>query len=319
MLMTNSMRVARIAFLALTVVFVHVPTFAQIDLSGGWSARSHEDAQERGAGPDLVDYLGLPLSEEGRARALSYSPSALSMLERQCLYYAPPYLVSGPFGLKMWSETDPINGRVVAWKIGAVIDRGSLTIWMDGRPRPSEGELHSFGGFTTGVWEGHTLTTYTTHFKEGYLRRNGVPSSDQAFMTMHFTRHGDILTTTAIIEDPIYLTEPLVISRSLQLDPNSNMSPIPRPCVPEAEVPTLQGDGAVPHYLLGKNPFVDEFAKKHNLPVQAALGGADTMYPEYRKKLKDTYVPPEKCSRNCGGPGGGPGGAGAGAVVVPDR
>jgi hypothetical protein len=27
------------------------------------------------------------------------------------------------------------------------------------------------------------------------------------------------------------------------------------------------------------------------------------MYPEYRKRIKDKYVIPEKCPRACGGPG----------------
>jgi hypothetical protein len=26
------------------------------------------------------------------------------------------------------------------------------------------------------------------------------------------------------------------------------------------------------------------------------------MYPEFRKKLKDVYMRPEKCLQNCGGP-----------------
>jgi hypothetical protein len=30
--------------------------------------------------------------------------------------------------------------------------------------------------------------------------------------------------------------------------------------------------------------------------------GAETMYPDYRKKLKDKYVKPEKCDRYCCGP-----------------
>ncbi|HJT89879.1 MAG TPA: hypothetical protein VJ732_18540, partial [Bryobacteraceae bacterium] len=44
--------------------------------------------------------------------------------------------------------------------------------------------------------------------------------------------------------------------------------------------------GEVPNYLPGKNPFVHEFADKYHIPVEAALGGAKTMYPEYQKRLK---------------------------------
>jgi hypothetical protein len=30
----------------------------------------------------------------------------------------------------------------------------------------------------------------------------------------------------------------------------------------------------------------EDFAKKHNLPLDAVKGGAETIYPDYRKKLK---------------------------------
>ena len=49
----------------------------------------------------------------------------------------------------------------------------------------------------------------------------------------------------------------------------------------------------------------EDFAKKHSLPVEAAKGGAETMYPEYRDKIKDKFVRPEKCTINCGRPAGG--------------
>jgi len=41
----------------------------------------------------------------------------------------------------------------------------------------------------------------------------------------------------------------------------------------------------VPHYLPGKNPFLSEFGKKYNLPMETTLGGAATMYPELARKL----------------------------------
>ena len=56
------------------------------------------------------------------------------------------------------------------------------------------------------------------------------------------------------------------------------------PCESVEEV--VRAEGAVPHYLPGTNPFLTEFAKKYTLPQEAARGGAETMYPEYRTKLK---------------------------------
>jgi hypothetical protein len=280
---------------------VSLPAFGEVDLAGNWSSRLHQDWQERNPGPEAVDYLGIPINEQARSRALSYIASIDSLPERQCMNYTPQYVVIGPQSIKMWSESDPSTGKIIAWKISAAPDRSILTIWMDGRPHPSKNAPHPSEGFTTGVWEGDKLTTYTTHIKSGYIRRNGVPSSDQATVTEHFTRHGDILTISALIDDPVYLTEPYVISRSWQLDPKTVMPPTPPPCVPAAEVARLDGAGEVPHILPGANTFTDEVTKMYHIPVEAVMGGAATMYPEYRKKLQSVYVAPVKCVRWCCG------------------
>jgi hypothetical protein len=42
----------------------------------------------------------------------------------------------------------------------------------------------------------------------------------------------------------------------------------------------------VPSFMPGENPFEHEFADRWHIPVDAALGGAETMYPDYMKKLK---------------------------------
>ncbi len=289
------------ALAAILTVPAAPPLLAEVDLAGNWISRLHQDWQERNPGPEAVDYLGLPINAEARAKALSYIASIDSLPERQCMNYTPQYVVIGPQGIKMWSESDPSNGKIVAWKISAAPDRSIITIWMDGRPHPSKYAPHPPEGFTTGVWEGDTLTTYTTHIKAGYIRRNGVPSSDQATVTEHITRHGDILSITALIDDPVYLTEPYVLSRSWQLDPKTQMAPTPAPCVPAAEVPRLNGVGAVPHILPGANTFVGEVTKMYHIPQIAVMGGAQTMYPEYRKTLQMNYVPPTKCVRWCCG------------------
>jgi hypothetical protein len=49
--------------------------------------------------------------------------------------------------------------------------------------------------------------------------------------------------------------------------------------------------GWVPHRLPGTASEEEVFAKKHNLPVEAVRGGAETMYPEYRAKLKQAKQP----------------------------
>ncbi len=279
------------------LVAAAVPVRAQVELSGSWAARNHEDAMERGPGPYAVDYTGLPLNDDGRDRALAYSGAQLGMIERQCGLYPPYYVALGPFGIKIWNESDPVSGNTVAWKIGAWEDRAATTIWMDGRPHPSPNAPHQRGGFTTGTWEGDTLVAYTTHMRAGVIRRNGVPSSDQASMTTYLFRNGDLMTMLVVVEDPVYLSEPFMVSKNFQLDAGP-VRPIGPPCVPGFEGQS----GEVPHYLPGANPFVDELTKLYGIPRGATLGGAPTMYPEFRKTIKDAYVRPEKCVRNCGGP-----------------
>jgi len=294
------MRLIKGSAVLLVVLFLAVPAFAQLDLNGTWGARSNQDDMERGPGPDPVDYLGLPLNGEGRARALSFNYSMLSLQEYQCIYWSPFYIVSGPFGLRISSELDPVTANVIDWKIGGWVDRDVTTIWMDGRPHPSASAPHTFGGFTTGVWEGDTLTTYTTHMKASMIRRNGAPVSDRATMTMHISRHGDLLTIRALLEDPVYLSEAYVRSRTWQLDARGNLgNGVSSPCEPISELPRADTAVVIPHYLPGKNPFVNELTEKHNIPVDAVLGGAETMYPEFRKKLTG-YVPPAICTRYCG-------------------
>jgi hypothetical protein len=288
------------ALVVVLAALINVPAFAQFDLGGHWARRSNQDEMESGPGPEPVDYLGLPLNDEGRARGLSFQYSALSLPEHQCGYLSPFYIVTGPFGLVIDRVLDPITARVIAWKIGGWVDRDVTTIWMDGRPHPSPTAPHAFGGFTTGEWDGDTLTTYTTHIKAGMIRRNGAPLSDQATMTMHFTRHGDLLTARAMLEDPVYLSEPDVRSRVWMLDPGANFgNGLSAPCEPIDELPRAEAGDVFPHYLPGKNPFVNELTGYYNLPQEAVLGGAQTMYPEFRKRLAG-YQPPVMCKRYCG-------------------
>lgn len=294
-----------VAMMVLLALSNAQPVAAQTDLSGSWSVRMHEDWIDRRPGPDAVDFLGLPINEEGRERALSYSSSQLSEAERQCQPYSPPYTELGPFGMDVWSEDEPVTGRLVAWRMSATIDRALRTVWMDGRAHPSKNALHTFGGFSTGVWEGDVLVVTTTHMKAGVTRRNGVPASDETTLTERFVRHGDLLTVLAIIDDPIYLSEPLVLSRAWQLDPALLQPRHPAPCMPVVEVARLGESNpdavVVPHYLPGKNPYLREVSEMYNLPLDAVMGGARTLYPEYRRTLKDAYAIPKTCARYCCG------------------
>src|SRR2546425_856923 len=160
--------------LAAVLLSAGLPAVAEIDLSGSWASANHEDAMERGAGPNPDDWAGLPFNEAGRAKALSFSQSIISMPERICWFQTQWHIAAGPFSLRMWAVPDPITGRVQAWVVGAWETRAPMTIWMDGRPRPGKNAPHDQTGFTTGMWNGNELIATTTHLKTGYIRRNGA-------------------------------------------------------------------------------------------------------------------------------------------------
>jgi hypothetical protein len=46
--------------------------------------------------------------------------------------------------------------------------------------------------------------------------------------------------------------------------------------------------------LPGTNSVVQEFSQEYGVPFEASRGGAETMYPEYRKKLKQMVIPHAK-------------------------
>jgi hypothetical protein len=47
---------------------------------------------------------------------------------------------------------------------------------------------------------------------------------------------------------------------------------------------------------------MDELTNLYHIPREAAMGGAETMYPAFRDKIKDKFTIPPKCTRNCGAP-----------------
>jgi len=288
--------VARRAIGAVALVVLTAGTAraqSQFDFLGSWAPLGTEDVQNDSV---PVDYLGLAMTDEARVRALSYDESQKSMVERQCAGWGAAYMVLGPFGLRVTSQTDPVTNRIVSITIGAWEDWNEMVIWMDGRPRPSENALHTQAGFTIGRWEGGALAARTTHVKAGFIRKTGVPLTDQATIDWRFFRHGDVVTVLMVATDPVYLVEPEIISKGFRL----SRTPLDyrAGCVTGYE--GREPGASVPHYAPDQNPFADEFVKLFHLPREAVLGFPETLYPEYRKKIKDTYVPPPPCTESCG-------------------
>jgi hypothetical protein len=261
---------------------IALPAAAQFDLSGEWTARTHEDTPHRIPGPELGDFTGLPLNAAARQKAVSWDASILSQPEQQAKPHPAQYSMRGPGPTIRWTKiVDPLSGRLVAFTLVGTFGRADRVIWMDGRPHPSPYAEHTFAGFSTGEWEGNALKVTTTHMKAGFIQRNGAPSSYKAVMTEYFVRHDDHLLLFSIVDDPVYLEEPMVRTHNFVRAPQQHVGlASPFETVDEVDMPL----GWVPHYPLGTRHT--EFTDRFGLPEEAAAGGKETLYPEYAKTVQ---------------------------------
>jgi hypothetical protein len=288
---------------------------AEQDLTGAWTLQNQQTFRESHQGNYPTDFLGIPINEEARAVGLTWDGNIMEELHRQCEPWPQHYLLayggpvtnrpatgSLPTGVRMTSQLDPATGRVAAWRISASIDRMALVIWMDGRPHPGPTAQHTLGGFATGTWRGNTLVATVTHLKDGFLTRNGVPSSNQETLTLFLTRHGNTLTMTGIVRDPVYLTDAYPLAQTFMLDTNIPADIPPGSCDPGETLPQL-GDGMHSVRVLpGRNTDIRYMEQRYHIPVEASLGGAQTMFPEYQQVLRGKYVVPAGyCTQYCCG------------------
>lgn len=258
----------------------------QVDLAGMWSASlgNHEELPLRGdPGVEVGEYVGIPLNEAARQHAESWTPTMHSLLEWQGRPHPVTYAMRAPRpDFRMGPIVDPKTEQLIAYTITGLFGRADRTIWLDGRQHPSKYAEHQWQGFSTGEWIGGALKVTTTHIKYSFVHRNGIPLSPYAVMTEYYWRRGDLLILAIIVEDPIYLTEPLVRTSTFKRDPTLTI-PAPTAFEVAEELPSLE-KGQVPAYPLGtKHP---EYAERHRLPFDASQGGAHTMYPEYAKRLE---------------------------------
>ncbi|MEQ1885478.1 MAG: hypothetical protein ABL967_10490 [Bryobacteraceae bacterium] len=219
---------------------------APVDLSGYWVSVITEDWRFRMITPAKGDYAGVPLNEEGRKFADAWSPARDEAAAEPCKAFGAPAILRMPTRLHIyWADestlrvdTDageqsrvfPFVGQAAAgtpqWQ-GNSIAQWELAVseLPMGQGGPALREEKPRGG---------SLKVVTTHMRAGYLRKNGVPYSENATLTEYFSRtwepNGDSwLLVTSIVEDPRYLTQPFLTSAQFKKQEGST-GWNPRPC-----------------------------------------------------------------------------------------
>ena len=261
------------------------PLVNGMDFSGSWQPGRYQDFGLGTAMGSLVDYGGISLNDAARLYALSWPASRQTVKQQQCMGYVPPYFWYAPGNYRIWEDRDPYTQRLVAIKFYGQIAQGERTVYMDGRPHPPAYAPHTFTGFSTGKYEGNILTVTTTHIKRGWIRANGVAQSDEASVVEHYIRHEDMITVFAVTTDPVYLSQPFS-KTSIMLRQPKDPDGWLYACDDSEQILGRKND-YVPSHFFGQNPLLQEYANKNKVPVLGALGGAETMYPDFLAKVND--------------------------------
>ena len=199
---------------------------APVDLTGQWVSYITEDWRFRMITPPRGDYRGVPLTAEGRRRADAWDPEADERAGAQCRAYGAGAIMRVPGRLRIaWNDDTTLRAEIDAGMQTRLFRFGNTAA-----PGPASWQGHSVARWDTA---GRSLTVVTRNLRAGYLRRNGVPYSEQAVVTEHFdvAPHPDggrILVVTTVVDDPGNLARPFVVSSNFKQESDaSKWSPSP--------------------------------------------------------------------------------------------
>src|SRR5438034_4628275 len=112
---TSVYKTVPLLILLMMTLLKTTPAFAQVDFSGEWAPRLYEDNPERGPGPELADYLGIPINDAARLRGDTWEASQQTLTEWQCRPHGGFYIWRGPSQLRITKEVDPVSRQVTAY------------------------------------------------------------------------------------------------------------------------------------------------------------------------------------------------------------
>lgn len=203
---------------------------APIDIAGQWVAFVTEDWRFRMMTPPKGDYTRVPLNPEGRKMADTWDPAADTAAGNQCRTYGAGGIMRVPGRIRVsWQDDNTLRIET---------DAGTQTrVLRFGGPAAASSRERTWQGDSRAQWEpsNRSLRVVTTNVRAGYLRRNGVPYSENAAITEHFdvAPHPDgsqLLVVTTIVEDPRYLQRPFIVSSHFRQDKDVTKWN-PQPCV----------------------------------------------------------------------------------------
>jgi len=218
---------------------------APIDLTGYWVSIVTQDWRWRMVTPRKGDYQGIPLTAEAVKIADAWDPARDEAAGEQCKSYGAPAIMNVPGRIHItWQDENTLKvetdagmqtrllrfGKVVTPPDAPRTWQGiSQAQWLLPRPnvplqlRPADRAADTPPIRPTGG----SLQVVTRHLRPGYLRKNGVPYSQDAVMTEYWDVYKrpngeEWLTITTQIEDPRYLRTPRLTAPVFRKEPDGS-------------------------------------------------------------------------------------------------
>ena len=224
---------------------------APVDFTGYWVSVVTEDWRWRMVTPPKGDFVSVPLNLEGRNATLVWDMAKDIADGNQCRAFGVGGIMRMPGRLHItWQDPNTLKIET---------DAGTQTrlLSFGGAQRPSNEK--TWQGWSVAEWDygeliaqsritqpspgvRGSLKAVTTGMRAGYLRKNGVPYSENAVITEYFDRDSNSpdgaqwFHVMTIVDDPKNLTQPFVTNSIFKKEPGASKWH-PTPC--EIAAPTV--------------------------------------------------------------------------------
>jgi hypothetical protein len=202
---------------------------APFDPTGYWVSLITNNWRFRMVPPAKGDYAGIPISMAGKQLADAWEPARDEATGNQCKHYGAASIMYQPTRLH------------ITWRDGATLrvdtDAGTQTRIFQFGKAPATAGKRTWQGNSVAVWEARRannpepsaryLKVTTTNMLPGYLRKNGVPYSQNAIVTEYVDRvpgpdGAQWLVVKTTVEDATYLNQPYLTSAHFMLEPDGS-------------------------------------------------------------------------------------------------
>lgn len=209
---------------------------APIDLTGYWVSIVTEDWRYRMVTPAPGDFQSVPMTPAAIKLAETWDPAKDEAAGEQCKSYGAPALLRVPEHLHItWQDDNTLRMDTDAGEQTRLFHFANAKAGGAAEELAPAKAAHTLQGDSIAEWESQreggravngSLKVTTSDLKAGYLRKNGVPYSDNTALTEYFDlvheRNGDqLMVVTIVVTDPMYLREPFIISSHFKKLPDA--------------------------------------------------------------------------------------------------